>query len=163
MVAGDSDVYGCIKTVSFTVNVTDVRCGNKNDKVLVCHTTAKGYVKICIAPSAVATHLANGSYLGNCAAARGGNEIPVVKAAALKAYPNPSTGVFELRLMNFMPGKYQVQVMDISGKLVASRLVTTAYTTEDVRFDLREQASATYYVRIMNGNEVVTTQVVIAR
>lgn len=158
-----TDGYGCVKTTSFAVNVVDVRCGNKNDKVLVCHKTSSGYVQICIAPSAVATHLANGSYLGNCAAARGGNEIPVVKAAALKAYPNPTNGVFELRLLNFTPGKYQVQVMDLNGKLVASKLVTTSYSTEDVRFDLREQASATYYVRIMNGNEVVTTQVVVAR
>lgn len=158
-----TDGYGCVTSTSFSVNVVDVRCGNKNDKVLVCHKTGSGSVQICIAPSAVATHLANGSTLGSCGAARGGNTEPIVKAAALKSFPNPATGIFELRLMNFNPGKYQVEIVDITGKLVASRQVTTGYSTEDVRFDLRQNASGTYYVKVLNGKEVVTTQVVIAR
>ncbi len=161
-----TDAYGCVTSSSYNVNVTDVRCGNKNDKVLVCHSTGSAknpWVQVCIAPSAVATHLANGSYLGSCMAAKGTTVEPIVKASALKVYPNPASGAFEVRLINFKPGTYQVNVIDITGKFVASRNVNTEYSTQDIRFDLRNNASGTYYIRVMNGKEVISTQVVIAR
>lgn len=53
---------GCVTTQEVTVNVLDVRCGNKMDKVTICH---KGN-EICVAQSAVAAHLAHGCSLGDC-------------------------------------------------------------------------------------------------
>ncbi|MNG02075.1 hypothetical protein D3C84_850830 [compost metagenome] len=59
-----TDSNGCSQTDGVTVYVNDVRCGNKMDKVKVCH---KGK-EICIAPQAVEAHLKHGDILGSCAA-----------------------------------------------------------------------------------------------
>lgn len=59
-----TDSNGCSQTDDVTVYVNDVRCGNKMDKVKVCH---KGK-EICIAPQAVEAHLKHGDALGSCAA-----------------------------------------------------------------------------------------------
>ena len=63
------NVNGCKSTCEVTICVGDVRCGNKKDKVLICH---KGN-SLCINPLSVPTHL-NGETvehpfkdkLGNC-------------------------------------------------------------------------------------------------
>jgi hypothetical protein len=57
-----TDARGCLGTDQVTVFVSDVRCGSKNDKVLICH---KGE-QICVSPSAVKSHLNHGDNLGSC-------------------------------------------------------------------------------------------------
>jgi hypothetical protein len=57
-----TDSQGCSRTDNVTVYVNDVRCGNKMDKVKVCH---KGK-EICIAAEAVDAHLKHGDTLGTC-------------------------------------------------------------------------------------------------
>lgn len=57
-----TDANGCSRTDDVTVFVNDVRCGDKMDKVSVCH---KG-TKICVAAEAVHAHLAHGDVLGDC-------------------------------------------------------------------------------------------------
>jgi len=59
-----TDSNGCSRTDDVIVYVNDVRCGNKMDKVKVCH---KGK-EICIAAEAVDAHLKHGDTLGTCAA-----------------------------------------------------------------------------------------------
>jgi hypothetical protein len=59
-----TDHNGATAEDNVTVQVIDVRCGNNNNKVLVCHS---GNV-ICIASSAVPDHLSHGDYLGVCGA-----------------------------------------------------------------------------------------------
>lgn len=53
---------GCNTTKTLRIVVIDVRCGNNNDKVLICHS---GF-SICVNSDAVAEHLAHGDKLGNC-------------------------------------------------------------------------------------------------
>ena len=162
-----NDGYGCDDTVHVQVFGKDIRCGNKMDKVLVCQKTESAknpWVQICIAPQAVATHLANGSTLGNCNAnARTAPTVPIVKATAIKAYPNPSNGVFELQLIDFAAGKVQVQIIDNFGKIVDTRAVTIGYKREDVSFNLKHVASGVYQVRVVSSEGVTSTKVVIAR
>jgi hypothetical protein len=59
-----TDSQGCSGIDDVTVYVNDVRCGNKLDKVKVCH---KGK-EICIAAEAVDAHLKHGDALGSCSA-----------------------------------------------------------------------------------------------
>jgi len=50
-----------------TVQVIDVRCGNNNDKVVLCHLNGNGTQQtLCVASSAVETHLSHGDFLGAC-------------------------------------------------------------------------------------------------
>lgn len=61
---------GACVTVSKTVTPIDVRCGNKNDKVVVCHIppgNPDNRHDICISPNAVQAHLDHGDKLGSCA------------------------------------------------------------------------------------------------
>ncbi len=162
-----TDQYGCKISNTITVYGKDIRCGNKMDKVLVCHNTGSAknpWVQVCIAPAAVATHLANGSYLGNCSNnLRTVPTTPIVKASAVKAYPNPTNGVFELQLIDFAAGKVQVQIFDNYGKLIDTRSVTISYKREDVSFNLSHVASGVYQVRVIANDGTVTTKVVIGR
>jgi hypothetical protein len=57
-----TDANGCTGTDQVTIFVNDVRCGNKKDKVIICH---KGK-ELCISPGAVPAHLNQGGYLGKC-------------------------------------------------------------------------------------------------
>jgi hypothetical protein len=163
-----TDGYGCTKTITRQLNVVDVRCGTKNDKVLVCQkttSTTNPWVQICIAPSAVAAHLANGSTLGSCGAtaARGVAPEVIAKANAGKVYPNPNKGVFELQLSGYTPGKVQVQVVDNYGKLISSESIMVSAATENFSFDMRSHAAGVYYVRVINDKGVKTLRMIVTK
>lgn len=64
-----ADAFGCEDTDEVVVEVMDVRCGKKNNKVLVCHVppgNPGNAHTICVSYNAVAAHLAHGDYLGEC-------------------------------------------------------------------------------------------------
>lgn len=160
--------YGCTAPISATVKVIDVRCGNKNDKVQVCQKTGSAknpWVQICVAPAAVAAHLANGSTLGNCpvVAARGVTPEAVAKINAGKIYPNPNKGVFELQLIDYTQGKVQVQVVDAYGKLVSDRTIEVSSQRENFSFDMSAQASGVYYVRVVSTEGVKTLRMAVVK
>jgi hypothetical protein len=164
------DAYGCTATTSATVNVVDVRCGTKNDKVLVCHPTGSAsnpFVQICIASAAVPAELAKGAYLGVCAGATvsrdAATENAVVSANELRAFPNPSRGIVQLRLKNFSAGKVQVQVLDANGSAIRSLQHTVGYSVEDISLDLSRVAAGTYTIKVTSAGTIRYTRVVIAR
>ncbi|GAA4318703.1 hypothetical protein GCM10023184_03070 [Flaviaesturariibacter amylovorans] len=167
-----TDSKGCKAVFTKTIQVIDVRCGNKGDKVLVCHATgskSNPWVQICVAPSAVPAQLGNGSYLGTCtgspATTRSEPKAAVeakVEATVL-AFPNPSRGLVNLRLEHFTAGKVSIQVIDGNGKEVLRREATVSFVREDVSIDLQAAAAGLYSVRISNGKQVLTTRVAIAR
>src|SRR5206468_2477797 len=57
-----TDAKGCKTTASKTIKVVDVRCGNKNKNIVVCHSGGS----LCVPYGDVADHLGHGDYLGNC-------------------------------------------------------------------------------------------------
>jgi hypothetical protein len=66
-----TDSSGCQWTDSVLVNVVDVRCGENNNKVNVCHIPPGDHANahgICISASGVPAHLAHGCTLGPCEA-----------------------------------------------------------------------------------------------
>ncbi|HEX6916287.1 MAG TPA: HYR domain-containing protein [Chitinophagaceae bacterium] len=164
-----TDSKGCTAVFEKTINVIDVRCGNRNEKVLVCHKTSSAtnpWVQICIAAPAVATHLANGSMLGSCATviAKGTTPEPApARVAAIRSYPNPTTGVFELQLQNYSVGKVEIQVIDNYGKLVAKQNLLVSAQTENITMDITQHASGIYHLRVVSAEGVKTLKVVVAR
>lgn len=84
-----SNEYGCSATTQVTVQVIDVRCGNKGKKVQLCRTIGHHSIELCVAPQAVAVLLKTGAKLGSCQ----WNETPpqpeVPSTSVLAAYPNP--------------------------------------------------------------------------
>ena len=119
-----TDANGCTAaTSSVTVNVIDVTCGNKNDKVLVCHN---GH-EICISANAVPAHLDGhpGDALGSCVAPLARSAAPaaspaaLVQASTLEAYPNPFSTSTTIRFWQVDTAPAQVRLYDGQGRVVA--------------------------------------------
>jgi hypothetical protein len=118
-----TDAAGCSAEFSTSVKVIDVRCGNKMDKVIVCHIPPgnPGNVhEICISKNAVPAHLSeHGDMLGACMNET--NEFTrTVKVlpedpAVMGVLPNPSRGQFELKIAG--SGKAEISVFNANGRL----------------------------------------------
>jgi hypothetical protein len=124
------DIYGCSAPLATkTVNVVDVRCGTKMDKVTVCQFSKGKYSTNCLATKDVSSALSNGSYLGACA-----NAAIVTKAntqaisepseilLAITAMPNPSANYF---IINIKGGnaleKMKLRVTDVLGRSIEQK------------------------------------------
>lgn len=160
-----TDSKGCSKDVSATVSVIDVRCSN--NKVTVC---TKGQSK-CVAVNTVAGLLSSGSYLGSCAgtqqiaasAAGTSSMKQATQGSAIKVYPNPSAGLFTLRLKNIQADQAQVTVMDMKGVVMSTRTVAGLQKVQSIPFDLSRLAAGMYMIKLVTKEGVQTTPVIIAR
>jgi hypothetical protein len=120
------DVYGCSASlVTKTVDVEDIRCGAKQDKVTVCQVVKGKPTTNCIATKDVSSALTGGAYLGPCV-------TPVTKAnhvtenswelLGVSASPNPSSNYFTLKIAGGnMSGKLSVRVTDVVGRTMERR------------------------------------------
>jgi hypothetical protein len=72
---------------------------------------------------------------------------------SLQAYPNPTTDYLTLNLGEAELSKLNFQLLDINGKVVASKKITS--TTETIRME--NLASATCFFKVVNNNQTVKT------
>ncbi|MEJ7691990.1 family 10 glycosylhydrolase [Daejeonella sp.] len=114
---------GCISVKSVTVEVIDVRCG---DKILVYKTPGNGpkqkCVQLCVSANAVPAHLANGSSLGKCAEGTdvqyASEEEPADnnEVSVIKGYPNPFTTQFTLTFkLDKKQNNVTLDIYDLAG------------------------------------------------
>lgn len=126
-----TDALGCSTTASKFVNVIDVRCGNKQDMVLICKVpkgNPSNASTNCISANAVQAQLANGSYLGSCSPAnsmvRLGDVIEEKSVGlSMTALSNPAPNFFTLVITGNKTGKAELVVKDIAGRQVEKRIV----------------------------------------
>lgn len=162
-----TDAAGCAVSDQVVVNVKDVRCGNKNDKVTVCHN---GH-DICISENAVPAHLAHGCTVGSCnnpittnGNSYGGNNR-LALGATLTAAPNPFT---EYTLLDFtLPetGNYSLEIYDLKGTLIAQVASGTATANErrSVEVNSSKWAKGIYMARLVTASEVKTTKLMLLK
>ena len=151
-----TDASGCSNTAQKLVNVMDVRCGNKLDKVQVCH---KGSCSNCVSASAVPALLKKGSYLGNCDLITGriGGEInEVVGGLRVSASPNPGRDVFTLDISSGSSGQVEMMVYDVVGKKVEVRNIMA---NSRIKFG-GEYTPGVYFVQVRQGSEQAMLKVV---
>lgn len=138
---------GCLDTKSVTIEVIDVRCG---EKVLVYQKPGKGNapcVQLCIAPQAVSALLANGASLGKCpegSAVRDAVQdynLESTENTVLKGFPNPFTT--QLTLTFTLLKRYQNVTLEIYS--LAGYRVKTVYSGE-------AKANQTYTFPVEAGN-----------
>jgi len=87
-----TDSKGDTATAESTVVVVDNTCGNKFEKVQICHVTGDGTTQtICVAESAVQAHLDHGDYLGDC-----GNTFTCDTAPDCASITSPEDGATEV-------------------------------------------------------------------
>jgi hypothetical protein len=124
----------CTATDSVFVNVVDVRCGNNNNKVLVCHIppgNPDNAHTICISANGVPAHLAHGCVLGACAPApsdslAGGGLVEIVIS------PNPVIVSGTIRVQSRASQQVTVYVVDATGRRLLM-LLDAAMTDGDER------------------------------
>ncbi len=75
-----TDAKGCTATASIAIRSINVECGNRDDKVVICHNNHSE----CVSASAVSAHLKHGDKLGYCDDEDAIQDITV--------YPNPVIG-----------------------------------------------------------------------
>ncbi len=118
-----TDSKGCSATKSINVHVIDVRSGNKNDKVTVCHNGNN----LSIDANAVAAHLAHGDALGSCtsiitARASGSEQSIMFEEKTgrfeVRVSPNPSRSDFRLQVLGSSNEPVTIRLFDITGKLI---------------------------------------------
>ncbi|RAK63547.1 carbohydrate-binding protein [Hymenobacter edaphi] len=160
--------FGCAATASVTVEVIDVRCGPKNDKVLVCHNGNP----LCLSANAVAAHLSqHGDQLGGCATAARGTAASqsapaaAVPASSFDAFPNPFTAGTTLRFRPAAAGATQLRVYNTLGQLVATLYDAPAEAgrTYEVTLDGGPLKAGVYTCRLLNGGQVETRRVVLVK
>ncbi|MBC6700184.1 carbohydrate-binding protein [Hymenobacter puniceus] len=162
--------FGCSASASVTLTVLDVRCGNKNDKVLLCHNGNE----LCIAPQAVATHLAqHGDQLGACAtAAVRGNGTAAPRPGSgnalglmFETYPNPFTTSAAVHFRPAHTGATQVQVYSAMGQLVRTLFDAVAETGRDYSLvlDGRDLPAGVYTCRLVSNGLVETRRLVLLK
>lgn len=150
-----TDSKGCTTTAPIVMHTLDVRCGNNNGKVMICHNNNS----ICVASSAVQAHLDHGDHLGGCAAsvARMSKENGSVEVSNgnIIVYPNPVTEQLNMRVSGVEAGSV-IKMYDQNGKLVKTLLVTGR--SEDI--PVRGLAAGLYYLQIKTRGVLITRKIV---
>ena len=119
-----TDGNDCTQTSSKIIRVIDVDC--RNGKITICHYPngdPNHKIDICIDQNAVAAHLSQGCYLGDCsyttAARRNIPEAERLHPFDLKLYPNPSSDVFTIIAQtDNVNDKIEMRIIDVSGRIV---------------------------------------------
>ncbi|HET6994534.1 MAG TPA: T9SS type A sorting domain-containing protein, partial [Chitinophagaceae bacterium] len=159
-----TNTYGCTAASSVTLQVIDARCGNNNDKVLIC----KNGKDKCVAAPSVHAHLANGSSLGSCAAGNarmrnGGDVEEEFEKTVLEISPNPTYGVSKLVIHASKSERYELSIYDMKGSRVAliGRGELQANKTIIHQLQANNFAKGTYVVKLVTDSEVLIGKIVI--
>jgi hypothetical protein len=159
-----TDAKGCQTTASISIKVIDVRCGNNNDKVLLCHSAINSKYDFCVKSADVQSHLNHGDKLGTCTTTasistssislKGDIAAEEINATNMVMYPNPVKDVLNIKLGSLETGA-TVQVYNATGALLINQRLTN--TTQAI--SLKGLASGVYYVQVYNGGKITTEKV----
>ena len=160
------DRYGCsADLLTRTINVVDVRCGPKRDKVTVC-TIEKGVpTTTCLSTNMVASKLSSGGYLGNCivyttsARTQQIMEKPelVANTLSVAVLPNPSTLDFQLRISGKPLTSVVINIRNELGQLLETRKGNGGASTVKVGGNYRP---GIYYAEVIQDGQRVTKKLI---
>ncbi|WP_461491825.1 family 10 glycosylhydrolase [Pontibacter sp. HJ8] len=156
--------YGCTSTATVTVQVIDVRCGQNNDKVLVCQQTGSRTnptVQLCIAAAGVAEHLSKGDRLGACetSGAIASDQSSTAPASGLSAYPNPFTNETTVQFtLDKAEEKAVLEIYDLHGNLVERLFEGSTEANRRYSFEVntRSLQNRVYLARLVTSDQVYT-------
>ena len=146
-----TDQNGCQSSNSKLISVMDIRGGNKNDKVKVCHNSNT----IVVDGNSVISHLAHGDMLGDCGTSGAITKSSIEKETleknklAIVAMPNPSAKGFTINVTGEIRSQLKLRVMDISGRIIETKNVISNQT---IRIG-DNYRTGIYLAEIMQGNE----------
>ena len=160
-----TDANGCSSSKQFTVYVYNVLCGNLDLKIAMCHNGRE----ICVGIAAVPAQLLLGATLGSCtygsnnsrstgtlaesAPATTSATSTLAEKLTVEAFPNPSDGIFRVRLATMAAGHTKVQLYDLQGRVVGTVFEGELQANEqrELAVDLPGLAAGTYLLRVQSG------------
>ena len=159
------DAFGCnITAVTKQIQVIDVRCGSKLDKVIVCKFQNGNFTTTCVTKGSVAGLLSSGSYLGTCttpltkAGSNAEKEITNETRFGVTAFPNPSASYFRLSTETDNTNeKIGVSVFDLQGRIIEQR--HKLYAKELLQIG-SNYLPGVYLIKITQGNRSKTLKLV---
>ena len=95
------------------------------------------------------------------------NETKVAEIKSIQkdvlVYPNPSNGVFEIKLNDNTKTATKILLFDISGKLVDSKDVSKNNLSENIAIGRNNLSEGIYLLRIISNNETVTKKLIVKK
>jgi hypothetical protein len=81
----------------------------------------------------------------------------------LLIYPNPVIGSsVQINTSNFV-GNTLIEVYDLQGRTVSSKLIENINSSESVLFDVSDLSNGTYVVRVASDSKVLATKLIVRR
>jgi hypothetical protein len=144
-----TDANGCVATVSGSLTVQDVRCGNKQQNVTICYYG----VTQCVSEKIAARYLKLGATLGGCgsSAARVGVPESSELTLSLISYPNPVQDVVTVEVLSPSSGEGTFEVVDLAGLVRQSRQQKLAEGLNEVEFRLGSLPGGVYLIRVIDA------------
>ena len=159
-----TDNNGCTATDEVIVNVVDVRCGKKNNKVLLCKPN--GTTTVCVKKSNVQQKLNNGFSLGPCAANISKNlsisARTIDEDKTLIVYPTLFSDNLVIQLNSDYAESVQIDLFDSMGKIVR-KIYKGSIGVRTMEIQTHDLADQIYIVRAIIDSEDVFTKKVIKR
>jgi len=105
-------------------------------------------------------------YLTTPVCSSAGSELAVssfreLASPVVSVLPNPSNGVFTVKIDNLLNGVYTFELFDIKGQQLSSTHRALAASNERIELDYSSIGSGTYFLRVTSGNQVTVKRVVI--
>ncbi|MFD2161777.1 LamG-like jellyroll fold domain-containing protein [Paradesertivirga mongoliensis] len=175
--------FGCTASSTVTITVLDVRCGSKNEKVLVCQKTGSGsnpWVQICISPNAVDAHLKKGSTLGTCGTTSSttlasspenetltlSNSLNVSSKNSLTVYPNPFVSETTVSFTLISDAvKVSLDLYDLKGVRISNIYSgnAEAFRNYSFRFDGKSVPAGVYFFRLSGSGNALNFKVIVSQ
>jgi hypothetical protein len=143
------------------VFVSDIRCGNNANKVLVCHNGNT----ICVSPNAVPAHLAHGDQLGPCGDNPGitSGDIPSVFKLHVN-YPNPFNPATKIRFDVPKNVFISIKIFDVLGREVVTLINEDLQPGKyEVHWDASQFSSGVYYYIMKAGDFTETRKMILMK
>ena len=167
------DANGCIFSDDVLVCAIDVRCGNKLNKVEICHVPPDNEGNpqtLCVGLPSVAFHLAHGDQLAacgtdhDCPPAMELREAPLrqdlLNTTELSAYPNPFSDQTVLTFSTQSEGQITLTLMDVTGRVIRTLFQSEVEPGQwySVGLDASEPGSGMYFCLLQHSDGTVLTK-----
>jgi len=157
------DASGCSSAQTpqsqITIDVVDIRCGNRLQKIILCHVpdgNPGNPQTICVAPSAIPAHLSlhPGDCLGPCPGTVRMSRI-ITDEISTSLYPNPFSHSFMIHVENSQGEVIHMNLTDITGRV----LISDYMFTETSEFG-ENLSKGVYNVELIIGENVEVYKIV---
>jgi hypothetical protein len=81
----------------------------------------------------------------------------------LKLFPNPNNGTFTVSFLQHLKGDLQVEIIDLSGRVILNQLYTNHQGAFDNTYDLSHLASGMYQMRLRSPDGIAIRSFVISK